>query len=79
MIGVMRVMTVSRDTLAPFLQVSIQHLLSILAEISKNPSNPRFNHYLFECIAALIRYHPLTSSSNVLDSLVLLPPKTLHC
>ena len=55
-IGVMRVMTVSRDTLAPFLQVSIQHLLSILAEISKNPSNPRFNHYLFECIAALIRY-----------------------
>lgn len=55
--GVMRVMTVSRDTLAPFLEVSIQHLLSILVEISKNPSNPRFNHYLFECIAALIRYH----------------------
>lgn len=62
MIGVMRVMTVSRDTLAPFLQVSIQHLLSILAEISKNPSNPRFNHYLFECIAALIRYDPFTYS-----------------
>jgi exportin-2 (importin alpha re-exporter) len=55
-VGVMRVMTVGRDALAPFLQVSVQHLLGILAEISKNPSNPRFNHYLFECIAALIRY-----------------------
>jgi exportin-2 (importin alpha re-exporter) len=54
----MRVMTVSRNTLEPFLQVSTQHLVGILGEISKNPSNPRFNHYLFESIAALIRYFP---------------------
>jgi len=51
----MRVMIVSRETLEPFLQVSTQHLLGILGEISKNPSNPRFNHYLFESLAALIR------------------------
>ena len=57
-LGLMRVMTVSRDTLEPFLQVSTQHLLGILGEISKNPSNPRFNHYLFESLAALIRYSP---------------------
>jgi exportin-2 (importin alpha re-exporter) len=55
MIGVMRVMIVSRDALAPFSHVATQHLISILSEISKNPSNPRFNHYLFECLAALIR------------------------
>jgi exportin-2 (importin alpha re-exporter) len=54
-VGVMRVMTVSRDSMAPFLQVATQHLVGILAEISKNPSNPRFNHYLFESLAALIR------------------------
>ena len=57
-IGLMRVMTVSRDTLEPFLQVSTKHLIGILGEISKNPSNPRFNHYLFESLAALIRYPP---------------------
>jgi exportin-2 (importin alpha re-exporter) len=57
-VGVMRIMTVSRETLAPFLQVATQHLVGILAEISKNPSNPRFNHYLFETLAALIRYAP---------------------
>jgi len=51
----MRVMAVGRDTLAPFLEISTQHLVGILVEISKNPSNPRFNHYLFECLAALIR------------------------
>ena len=55
-LGLMRVMTVSRDTLEPFLQVSTHHLVGILGEISRNPSNPRFNHYLFECLAALIRY-----------------------
>lgn len=53
----MRVMVVSRETLIPFLQVCTDHLVGILAEISKNPSNPRFNHYLFESLAALIRYY----------------------
>lgn len=56
MVGLMRVFTVSRDTLGPLLEISTQHLVGILGEISKNPSNPRFNHYLFECLAALIRY-----------------------
>jgi exportin-2 (importin alpha re-exporter) len=56
MIGMMRVMVTSREALEPFMQVSTQHLIGILGEISKNPSNPRFNHYLFECLAALIRY-----------------------
>jgi exportin-2 (importin alpha re-exporter) len=50
--------------MAPFLQVATQHLVGILAEISKNPSNPRFNHYLFESLAALIRYSSLASLSS---------------
>jgi exportin-2 (importin alpha re-exporter) len=56
MTGMMRAMVTSRNALEPYMQVSTQHLVRILAEISKNPSNPRFNHYLFECLAALIRY-----------------------
>src|SRR5277367_573487 len=71
----MRVMTVSRDTLEPFLQVSTQHLVGILREISKNPSNPRFNHYLFESLAALIRYS-LSLISTYVDSLDQRLPKT---
>ena len=63
-VGVMRVMIASRDALAPFSEVATRHLVSILAEISKNPSNPRFNHYLFECLAALIRYVGPTSPEN---------------
>jgi len=56
-LGVMRVMTTSRESLAPLAGVATQHLVGILGEISKNPSNPRFNHYLFESLAALIRYN----------------------
>ena len=55
-IGMMRVMVTSRDGLEPYMPVLTQNLVGILGEISKNPSNPRFNHYLFECLAALIRY-----------------------
>ena len=53
---VLRIFSVTREALAPFMQVATQHLVGILGEISKNPSNPRFNHYLFESLAALIRY-----------------------
>jgi exportin-2 (importin alpha re-exporter) len=61
-VGLMRVFTVARETMTPLVEVSTQHLVGILAEISKNPSNPRFNHYLFESIAALIRYPSSTLS-----------------
>jgi len=57
----MRVLTVSREAISPYLEISTQHLVGILAEISKNPSNPRFNHYLFESLAALIRCVPFNS------------------
>ncbi|CAG8591612.1 7963_t:CDS:10 [Diversispora eburnea] len=33
------------------------HLNKILSIISKNPSNPRFNHYVFESIGALVRFN----------------------
>jgi exportin-2 (importin alpha re-exporter) len=60
----MRIMTISRDAMAPFVEVTTQHLVGILGEISKNPSNPRFNHYLFEALAALIRYY-LSLEANI--------------
>ena len=34
----------------------IEELKTILGRVCANPSNPSFNHYLFETIASLVRY-----------------------
>ena len=34
----------------------IEELKTILIRVCANPSNPSFNHYLFETIASLVRY-----------------------
>jgi exportin-2 (importin alpha re-exporter) len=33
----------------------LNHLTKIVVEISSNPSNPKFNHFTFESISALVR------------------------
>ncbi|GAA5843511.1 hypothetical protein JCM9279_000773 [Rhodotorula babjevae] len=52
----MRVIVTARGALAPSYATVLQHLVAILGEISKNPSNPKFNHFTFESISALIRF-----------------------
>lgn len=52
---VMRVIITARQALIPSYNNILQHLVAILTEVSKNPSNPRFNHFAFESISALIR------------------------
>ncbi|KAJ9479584.1 Importin alpha re-exporter [Pseudozyma hubeiensis] len=52
----MRMLATVRQSIAPASQLILQHLAKILGEISKNPSNPRFSQFLFESIAALVRY-----------------------
>lgn len=51
----MRVIFTSHDDVAPYVTDIMNHLNKILNEISKNPSNPRFNHCVFESIGALVR------------------------
>jgi hypothetical protein len=53
--GVMRVIVTAQKALLPHYEVILSNLIMILTEISKNPSNPKFNHYTFESISALIR------------------------
>jgi exportin-2 (importin alpha re-exporter) len=53
---VMRILLVSQQSVAPILESVLTELLKITGEVSKNPSNPHFNHYLFECLGALIRF-----------------------
>nr|ASF90178.1 hypothetical protein SPAR07607 [Bartheletia paradoxa] len=52
----MRVIITSRQSLIPTFTIILSHLVSIIGEISKNPSNPRFNQYAFESVASLIRF-----------------------
>jgi exportin-2 (importin alpha re-exporter) len=54
----MRILIVSRDATGPLADFVLGELLKITLEISKNPSNPRFNHYNFESLGAIIRFVP---------------------
>ncbi|KAF3132818.1 importin-alpha export receptor [Orbilia oligospora] len=53
---VMRILIISREDASSSAEVVLDNLIKITVEISKNPSNPRFNHYHFEALGALIRF-----------------------
>lgn len=52
----MRLIFTARSSIGPFYVPILENLTAILAEIAKNPSNPKFSHYCFESVAALIRF-----------------------
>ncbi|CAI2184411.1 17659_t:CDS:10 [Funneliformis geosporum] len=52
--AVMRVIFTCRDDMSQYVTEIMGHLNKILVEISRNPSNPRFNHYVFESFGALM-------------------------
>lgn len=54
--AVMRIIMTARRSLLPIYEQILNHLVQILSVISKNPSNPNFDQYLFESISALIKY-----------------------
>lgn len=53
---VMRVIMIARSSLHPTYSRILQRLVGILGVISRNPSNPAFDQYIFESISALIRF-----------------------
>ncbi|KAI9001554.1 Cse1-domain-containing protein [Trametes punicea] len=52
----MRVIITARGALAEGYERLLQRLVAILGVISKNPSNPNFDQYIFESISALMRF-----------------------
>ncbi|KAJ7126549.1 CAS/CSE protein [Mycena crocata] len=52
----MRVILTARQTLTPGYEQTLGRLVGILGVISKNPSNPLFDQYIFESISGLIRF-----------------------
>ncbi|KAI0055486.1 Cse1-domain-containing protein [Artomyces pyxidatus] len=53
---VARVVITARQVLADGYETLLTRLINILGIISKNPSNPNFDQYIFETISALIRF-----------------------
>lgn len=70
---VMRVLSVVGSSIAPVTELVLQHLTCALERVCKNPTNPHFNHYLFECIALLVR--SCCSSSALREVHGALPPQ----
>ncbi|CAG9460697.1 unnamed protein product [Pedinophyceae sp. YPF-701] len=58
---VLRVITFLGPAVAPAAPACLQHLGKTLLDVCKNPTNPAFSHFLFEALAALIRF---TAASN---------------
>ena len=52
---IMRVLSVIGSDIAPVSDLVMQKLTLSLERVCKNPTNPHFNHYLFECLALLVR------------------------
>lgn len=52
----MRVILTARQTLTPGYERILARLVTILGVISKNPSNPRFDQFIFESISGLMRF-----------------------
>ncbi|KAJ3146665.1 importin-alpha export receptor [Geranomyces variabilis] len=52
----MRIIIVAKQELEPVAVELVGRLTKVIEVISQNPSNPKFNHYTFEALAALIRF-----------------------
>ncbi|GFT75368.1 exportin-2 [Nephila pilipes] len=59
--GIMRTFSILQETVVPFLGVLLPKLTLKLSQVSKNPSKPHFNHYLFETLSLAVR---ITCNNN---------------
>lgn len=53
--AVMRLLVVSKEDILPIAQIVAEKLCAALQRVCTNPRNPKFNHYLFESLAIVVR------------------------
>lgn len=70
---VLRLSSVAREAMAPFLDTLFSTLVEIVVAVTANPSNPLFNHYLFEAIAALVRFNGNENTVVKFEAALILP------
>lgn len=54
--AVMRLVVFVGSAIAPIAAPALRQLSDILLTVARNPTHPGFNHYLFESVAALVRF-----------------------
>ncbi|KAI8321716.1 importin-alpha re-exporter [Martensiomyces pterosporus] len=64
---VMRIFLASRTNILPLAPAALGKLAGILSEVSKNPSNPKFNHFMFEAIGSLARFSCMAEKSAIVQ------------
>lgn len=69
---IMRLLATAENATLDRLQI-VQQLIHILGITAKNPSNPRFSHYIFEALGLLIKY----DLGNIQQSIELIVPSLL--
>lgn len=52
---IMRILVVAGDDITAVLDLILSHLMKSLEKVCKNPINPHYNHYLFECLALSVK------------------------
>lgn len=65
---IMRILLISEDTLGNSIISVLQELIKIVEIIAKNPSNPKFSHYSFECICIILKNYP-TNMAHFFETL----------
>lgn len=68
--AVFRVLQTAEDTIQNLFPQLLQELLGIVTIISKNPSNPRFTHYTFESIGAIIAYSRVEVLPQIVEAMM---------
>lgn len=68
--AVFRVLQTAEDTIQNLSPQILQELLGIVTITSKNPSNPRFTHYTFESIGAILAYSPLDFLPHIVEAMM---------
>ena len=63
---VMRILSIVGSDVVPVMEDVLEQLTAALERVCRNPSNPHFNHYLFESLALLVRSacSPASTSSS---------------
>ncbi|XP_067121155.1 exportin-2 [Centruroides vittatus] len=63
--AIMRTFSLLQDAIIPFLPIVLPKLTTKLTLVSKNPSKPHFNHFLFETLSLSIRIACRTNRNSI--------------
>lgn len=76
--AIMRVVSSAQELISPLVATLLESLNTIVQRQCANPTNPHFSHYLFETVAAIVRFICEANPSTVSSFEELLFPPFQH-